>query len=222
VNLGVYVSTLNEEYLIEDTLRWVVEVFPQVEVIDLGSKDMTLGCLHRFDIPVHRHIMPPRITKHHPVHAGTEWTRLKNEYAAKHDWVLFIDGDEVFDKENLLKLKAKLDDGQYTAYRVGWKNLRVQGGTKQTSSTIVVNGAKLYKTSDYEFSRSWPKEVLRPVSGEANKEPKEECDIWCWHGVMLKRTNSIPEDRARDKKRQSKLEQYADLEWEDTQLWPWI
>ena len=222
MSLGVYVSTLNEEVLIEATLRYVVEVFPQVEVIDLGSKDMTLERLKRFNIRVNHHTMPIRTTKHDPINAGTEWTRLKNEYASKHDWVLFIDGDEVFNKENLLKLKAKMEDGKYTAYRVGWKNVREHGGGVQVSEPVI-NGAKLYKTSDYKFVRSWPKEVLRSLRDEVHtKEPKEECDVWCWHGVMLRRTNAIPEDRSRDKKRQGKLEQYANLGWEDSYKWPWI
>jgi glycosyltransferase involved in cell wall biosynthesis len=221
MNLGVYVSTLNEEVLIEDTLRHVVKVFPQVEVIDLGSKDFTIECLLRFDIPVHRHTLPVRRTKHDPVNAGTEWTKLKNEYAAKHDWVLFIDGDEIFDEENLLKLKAKAGDEKYTAYRVGWKNVRKQGEQIQISN-IVVNGAKLYKTSEYTFGRSWPREVLRPIGEVHNKEPKEECDVWCWHGVMLRRSHSVPDSRARDKKRQGKLVEYSKLEWEDTNKWPWL
>jgi glycosyltransferase involved in cell wall biosynthesis len=221
MNLGVYVSTLNEEVFIEHTLRDVVKVFPQVEVIDLGSKDTTLECLRKFDIPVNRHTMPVRKTKHHPIHAGSEWTRLKNEYAAKHDWVLFIDGDEIFNEENLLKLKAKVDDGKYTAYRVGWKNIREHGTGIQTSN-MIVNGCKLYKTSDYKFHRSWPREVLRSMSEEHTKQPKEECDVWCWHGVMMLRSHSIPERRGRRQKREVKLGRYSNLEWEDAHKWPWM
>jgi glycosyltransferase involved in cell wall biosynthesis len=223
-DLGVYVSTLNEEVLIESTLRYVVEVFPQVEVIDLGSKDRTLARANQFGIPVNHHVMPKRITKHHPVHAGAEWTRLKNEYTAKHDWVFFIDGDEVFNKENLLKMKAKIEEGSYAAYRIGWKNLREHNGGVQESS-ILVNGPKLFKTSDYKYLRSYPAEVLAStVEGLLipNTEPKGECDVWCWHGVLLNRTSSIPEASNRMKKRQHKAARYDKaLDWHDIPKWPW-
>ncbi len=221
MNLGVYISTLNEEVLIEDTLSRVVEVFPQVEVIDLGSTDLTLECLRRFDIPIHQHTMPSPRYKRDSINAGTEWTRLKNYYANKHDWVFFIDGDEIYNEENLLKVKMKLETGSHTAYRVGWKNVR-KAGTQIQQSSIVVNGPKLYKTSDYEFYRAWPKEVLQSRVQVHNKEPKEDCDIWCWHGVLLERTHSISEMSARIKKRVGKAGQYNTLDWEDLYGFPWV
>jgi glycosyltransferase involved in cell wall biosynthesis len=222
VSLGVYVVTLNEENLIEDTLKHVVKVFPQVEVIDLGSNDRTLKCLDRFDIPINQHVLPVKRYKHDPINPSTAYTIIKNQYADKHDWVFFIDGDEIFNEENLLKLKAKVDDGKYTAYRVGWKNIR-EHGTRIQVSNMIVNGCKLYKTSDYKFHRGWPREVLRPMSEEDTKQPKEECDIWCWHGVLLQRSNSIPEKRGREKKRNSKAALYeASLTWKDTNKWPWM
>jgi glycosyltransferase involved in cell wall biosynthesis len=220
--LGVYVSTLNEEFFIEDTLRDVVKVFPQVEVIDLGSTDFTLECLNRFGIPVHRHTMPVKKYKHDPNNAGQEWTNLKNHYAAKHDWVLFIDGDEIYNDENLLKMKELAGDETFTAYRVGWKTMReTPDGGLQVAKTII-NGTKLYKTSDYKFHRGWPNEVLKAKRGAHNKQPKGDCDVWCWHGVLFPRTNSIPEARQRRKKRIGKLANYETLEWEDSHKWPWM
>jgi glycosyltransferase involved in cell wall biosynthesis len=221
MNLGVYVSTLNEEFFIEDTLRDVVKVFPQVEVIDLGSTDMTLGCLNRFDIPVHQHTMPVKKYKHDPHGPGQEWTALKNMYARKHDWVLFIDGDEIYNEENLLKLKALAGNETFTAYRVGWKTMREAADGFQVAETVV-NGAKLYKSSDYKFQRGWPNEVLKAVYGPHNKQPKEECDVWCWHGVLFPRTASVPEATSRRKKRAGKEIEYENLEWEESTRWPWM
>lgn len=221
MELGVYISTFNEELFIEDTLRDVVKVFPQVEVIDLGSKDCTLMYLNQFDIPVHRHVMPKKQWKHDPNTPGQEWTRLKNHYAAKHDWVFFIDGDEIYNEENLLKMKANIESRRYTAYRCGWKVLQDTPNALLQSNTII-NGVKLYKTLEYQWRRGWPNEVLKPVGETHNKEPKEECDVWCWHGVLLPRTNSVEEDRPRVKKRQRKLVEYETLEWKEVHRWPWM
>ncbi len=220
MNLGVYVSTMNEESFIEDTMRDVVKVFPQVEVIDLGSTDMTLECLHRFNVPVHQHTLPVKKYKHDPLGPGQEWTALKNLYASKHDWVLFIDGDEIYNEENLLKLKALAGDETFTAWRVGWKTMReTPAGGFQVAKTII-NGAKLYKSSDYRFHRGWPNEVLKPV-GTDKKQPKEDCDVWCWHGVLFPRTSTVPEHGQRKKKRLGKEVEYENLEWEGSTKWPW-
>jgi len=165
--------------------------------------------------------MPEKKWKHDPNTPGQEWTRLKNYYASKHDWAFFIDGDEIYNEENLLKVKTKIESGRYTAYRCGWKNIREGGPKGLQQSNMIVNGPKIYKTSDYAFSRGWPNEVLRPAKGKYNKEPEKECNVWCWHGVLMPRTNSIEEDRARVKKRQGKLKEYETLEWEDVYKWPW-
>ncbi len=220
MELGVYVSTLNEESFIEDTMKNVVKVFPQVEVIDLGSTDMTLERLLQFKVPVNRHKMPVKRYKHDPVNAGAEWTALKNLYASKHDWVLFIDGDEIYNEENLLKLKALAGDETFTAYRVGWKTMRETADGFQVAKTIV-NGAKLYKSSDWMFKRGWPKEVQKARHDSATKQPKEDCDIWCWHAVLFPRTATVPEATVRRKKRQGKEAEYETLEWEESTKWPW-
>ena len=221
MNLGVYVSTLNEESFIEDTMRDVVKVFPQVQVIDLGSTDMTLECLFRFKVPIHHHKLPVKKYKHDPHGPGQEWTVLKNLYASKHDWVIFIDGDEIYNEENLLKLKKLAGDETFTSYRVGWKTMRETPAGGLEVAKTVVNGAKLYKSSDWRFHRAWPKEVLKATHALSTKQPKEDCDIWCWHGVLFPRTNSVPEAPQRKKKRVGKIAQYEGLEWEDSIKWPW-
>lgn len=221
MNLGVYISTFNEDILIAETIKHVHEVFPQVEVIDLGSMDRTLMLVAPYNISVNRHVMPVKKSKHDPHGSGQEWTKLKNQYAAKHDWVFFIDGDEIFNVENLRKIKALLENPAYTAYRVGWKNIKDEDGVPMISN-MIVNGAKIYKTSDYSFRRGWPNEVLQAEEGLDNRQPKEECEVWCWHGVLLVRS-SRQEDTSRRKKRVSKLEQYnRELQWKELRDWPWM
>ncbi len=221
MNLGVYVTTLNEEVLIGPVLEAVLQVFPQVEVIDIGSEDNTLAMVASFNVRVRKHTLPE--AKYKGDHATAQaYTDIKNVYASKHDWVFFIDGDEIYNEENLLKIKEEAASGEYTAYRIGWKTLRKTRKGKQVGNTII-NGPKLYKTSDYEFRRGWPNEVLQHHSEEKdNREPKQECGVWCWHGVLLDRTLSIREHTARKKKRHSKRDLYDEtLVWTDIKEWPW-
>ena len=224
MNLGVYISTLDEDVLIESVLRSVIEVFPQVEVLDLGSIDSTVKIVSKFDVPLHHiKLTAPRNKKDRNI-KGAQWTRIKNEYAAKHDWVFFIDGDEVYDIENLNKMKARFLDREHSRYRVGWKYVREVNGRKQVSDEVFISGAKLYDASLSHFTRAWPREKLHPLKeglGPKNYEPRRFCDVWCWHGVLLQRS-SIREERARRKKREVRANQYnTELEWRNIDTWPW-
>ena len=224
MNLGVYISTLNEDVLIESVLRPVLEVFPQVEVLDLGSRDRTVEIVSKFDVPLHRiRLTSPRNKEDRNI-KGAQWTRIKNEYAAKHDWVFFIDGDEVYDVENLNKMKARFLDREHSRYRVGWKYVREVNGRKQVSDEVFISGAKLYDASMSHFQRAWPREKLHPLEGglgPKNYEPRRFCDVWCWHGVLLQRS-SVREQEARRKKREVRIKQYdTELKWRVVDKWPW-
>lgn len=237
MDLGVYVSTLDEEVFIEACLKNIVKVFPEVEVIDLGSTDQTVDIVRRLGVPVNEHILTPPSSKYAFDGPPQQWTKLKNDYANKHEWILLLDGDEIFDEENLRRLKAKVFDRttdvkkhnipvrEYTAYHIGWRMCRIINGQKQISE-MKPSGTKLYKSSDYSFDRGWPGEVLKrnpKIDNPRNraKDIKEECDVWCWHTVLLQRS-SVPERTARKKKRDERWQYYDEqLSWETVEEWPW-
>ena len=211
MNVGVYISCLNEENLIAACIKPVLEVFPQVEVIDLDSKDSSLSIVKSFDVPLRQY---KNVT-------GADWTDLKNALSLRHDWVLFIDGDEIFPVEQLHRLrKEKLLSGKYDAYRVGWKNLRVKDNKFQVSS-FRVNGAKMWKPKSFYFKRAWPREVLEAVHRGCFKEPKDKTTVWCYHGVLLNRSSNR-EATGRRKKREVKIERYDKEDtWTDIDNLPW-
>ena len=227
MDLGVYVSTLDEDVLIEAALENLVKVFPQVEVIDLGSRDKTIEIVKRLGVPINKHVLPNKTSKNSFDGPPQQWTQLKNDYANKHDWILLLDGDEIFDEDNLRRLKAKAHSEPviYTAYHIGRKMVREVDGQKQVSE-MKPSGTKLYRSADYYFKRGWPGEILKRTVGidnarERNKEPKEHTDVWCWHAVLLNRSSS-PERTARRKKRLERWKFYDEqLEWEDVDKWPW-
>ena len=238
IDLGVYVSTQDEEIFIEACLKNIVKVFPQVEVIDLGSQDKTVEIVRRLGVPVNQHILTAPSSKYSFDGPAQQWTQLKNDYANKHDWILILDGDEIFDEENLLRLKSKVFDRdtdikkhnipirEYTAYHIGWRMCRIVRGQKQISE-MKPSGTKLYKSSNYYFDRGWPGEILKrnPMVDnprERAKDIKEECDVWCWHTVLLQRS-TLPERTARKKKREERQKYYDEqLSWENVEEWPWL
>lgn len=214
---------MDEEVLIASVLHPVLQVFPQTEVIDLGSKDHTLEIIDRFDVGVNKHnvLAINTLSKRPAETIGNEYLRIKNLYANRHDWAFFIDGDEIYNIENLNKIKEKAENTTHTAYRIGWKMVREQGDQKQIAPTKV-NGCKLWKTSEYYHRKAWPKEVLQAKNIDG-KEPKGECDIWCWHGVLLQRSKSVTENRIRLIRRTDKAESYnRELPWENIPEWPWL
>jgi hypothetical protein len=226
MDLGVYISTLDEDVLIEAALKNLIKVFPQTEVIDLGSRDKTVKIVKRLGVPINHHVFTQKTGKNTFDGPPQQWIQLKNDYADKHEWIFLLDGDEIFDEENLLKIKAKAEsNAKYTAYHIGWKMVREVNGQKQVSE-MKPSGSKLYKSSDYRFWRGWPGEILKRNPDVdnfrgRNRDIKEECDVWCWHGVLLNRS-STPERTARKKKKDERWRYYDEqLEWEDVDKWPW-
>lgn len=209
MNLGVYVSSFNEERLIKPCVSSIKQVFPEIEVVDLGSTDSTINKVEEVgDIPIHKYTNV----------SGADWTRLKNEFADKHDWVFFIDGDEIYLKSQLEILKDKIYNGKYHAYRVGWKIIREQDGLFQVSNTKP-NRVKAYYSPGFYFKRAWPKEVLQSINENFVKD--SSIDVWCYHGVLLKRS-SCREPANRRKKRQIKEATYNKiLTWTDIVQPPW-
>jgi glycosyltransferase involved in cell wall biosynthesis len=190
-DLGIYITCSNEENLIVPCVTSVTKVFPDAVVIDLGSTDTTLDLLSKLDVKV---LENGRMS-------GAEFTKMKTEMSALHDWVFWVDGDEIWPEDNLLLLRDRLS--QYSkdldAFRVAWRYLSVIGGAIYCSSPVV-NGPKLYRASMFEFSRSWPREVLRPKTRGRTQAVSKASAQWCWHGKLLKR--SCVDETARRKKRE--------------------
>ncbi len=227
MDLGVYVSTLDEDVFIEATLKNIIKVFPRVEVIDLGSKDKTVEIVKRLGVPINQHVLTPKTGKNTFDGPPQQWTQLKNDYANKHEWIMILDGDEIFDEDHLRRLKANLEsESRYTSYHIGWRMCREVSGVKQVSN-MKPSGTKLYKSSDYYFDRGWPREILKRNPDTLNhkysdRDIKEQCTVWCWHVVLLNRS-STPERTARRKKRTERWGFYdTELEWEDVEKWPWM
>jgi len=207
--LGVQVICLNEENLITPCVDNLKKVFPQVEVIDLGSQDSTLDQLKQLNVPVHIE----RVT-------AEEYIPMKNEYAKKYDWLFTVDGDEVYPIENLELLKSYWLSKKYKAYRISWRNMVYRDGKIYLASPHH-SGPKLYKPGRFQFVGQWPHESV--AGNFRREEPKGYNGVWCWHGKALNRS-SIPEDPLRKKKREefpNELKHKHKVEWEILDRWPW-
>jgi hypothetical protein len=191
MSLGVYVVCKDEENLITPCVTPLLKVFPQVEVIDLGSKDSTLDKLASLGCKVHNR----------PCNAE-EYPHLKNEFANKHEWVFWVDGDEIYPEENLHLVTKFIDSKNHHAYRMTWKNLALKKGQIQIS-TPIIGGTKLYRPIRYFYRRAWPREVLdspKGVNGLGRQQGPTLNGLWCWHGKFLKRSRIVDFDR--EQKRQ--------------------
>ncbi|MHA2374452.1 MAG: glycosyltransferase [Candidatus Thorarchaeota archaeon] len=220
----IYVSTLNEERLIPYTIQSLLNVFPaeQIEVIDIGSKDDTLNRIPS-NVKVNSWKLPSGKGK-----AGAFFTDLKNGYSELQDWVLWVDGDEIYPTSSLLRMKTWVEQAQRgeheaRAVRLYWRILKESEGRIWCSKEYLSAGPKLFNSNFHQFNRAWPREVLiqtnsaSPVVGGK----KDFTGLWFWHGVLLKRSNS-KELTARYKKRQTKQDMYDSvMTWEELPTFPW-
>ena len=221
----IYVTTLNEERLIGYTLEALLKVFvpEQILVIDIGSEDRTLA-----NIPGDIEVVHEILAASEDVTVGRRFTELKAEYSSRQEWVLWVDGDEIYPTSSLLKMKTWLEDAKSgahdrTALRLYWKVLYARDGTLMCSNEYLSAGPKLFNSNHYVFRRAWPKEVLNRwddthQGGESHK--KDFTGVWFWHGVLLDR--SSVKQTGRTKKLNTKRDQYLEhLSWKDMAETPW-
>jgi glycosyltransferase involved in cell wall biosynthesis len=203
MNVGVYITVLDDEYNISACVRNVKKVFPRVEVIDLGSRDSTINKVKDLGVPVHEFKKVD----------GAMFTRIKNEFSEKHDWVVWIDSDEIYLPGCLEDMKAKIRNTKHESIRVSWRLIKEEAGQIYMSNSLLINGCKAYNTNKFRFKRAWPREVLEDLDENVSKEPKHHFNgIWCYHMVLLPRS-SQPENRARERKRKERARIYDELEW---------
>ena len=96
MNLGVYINCRNEDLFIRPCIHAVRKVFPQVKVLDTGSSDDSVKFARQMGVSVYSEEVQ-----------GTEYSEWRNQFLKLHDWVFFIDADEIYPKSSLLRLKEK-------------------------------------------------------------------------------------------------------------------
>jgi glycosyltransferase involved in cell wall biosynthesis len=232
--LGVYIPCLNEEYMITPCVRAIQKVLPQVEVIDLGSRDQTLKRLSKLDVVVHHEEEACRATHARRYHYnGVRYVELKNEYSKKHDWVFWVDGDEIWPEDNLRHLISAWEQHKTepVAIRMAWRDLVVVNNQIYATEPMP-NGPKLFNTNHFYFRGNWPRELLQSVDKKAS-ENKLNIDNrfqhqWCWHGRMLNRSSyySNKHDPVRRAKWQGNVnthfkQYHPTIEWEQLDQFPW-
>lgn len=218
----IYISTLDEDRLIPYTIASLLQVFPpeQIEVIDLGSKDQTLARIPK-DVKTHQVDLPA-------TDVGAFFTELKNEYSRRQEWVLWVDGDEIYPASSLLKVKAWVEGAQagdhdHAGERLYWRILKDNDGQWSCSNEYLSAGPKLFNSNYRGFRRAWPKEVSYRFDKRTPsvRHKSEFNDIWFWHGVLLNRS-SRGEQTGRRKKRQHKEANYNNfMTWSELTAPPW-
>ena len=101
MNLSAVIITRNEGHIIGDTLQSLKGITNDIIIVDSGSTDNTLGICRKFNATV--------------IQTGWEGygpNKNKGIHAAKNDWILNLDADEVIDeilRQSLISLKPSDD-----------------------------------------------------------------------------------------------------------------
>ena len=208
--VGVFVWLKNDEVLVGPCVKAVKEVFPEVEVYDLGSTDDSVSIVESLGVKVHKlGALDPK-----------EYIVAKREIHSGFDYVFNVDADEIYPKDALTFIKGSISDGpaRINGY---WKMLKQVDGDLYVSSPRFT-GEIAWDTRYFELRRVWPNETLMAIGGEAayRRMPQiTDSSIFCWHGVLLNR--SKVRSLAREQKKMRRTEQFKDLSWEKIEHLPW-
>lgn len=215
INVGVYVTLLNDEYLVPHCLKPIIDVFPQVKVLDFGSTDSSCS-----------YVPDSILIKHAPLDA-VSYIQLKNEYSNRHDQVFWIDSDEIYPIAVLKKLKEAISKApdQIPTY---WRNVVVTSELKIYIERPYLRGTAVWNPKCNHLVRAWPNERL--VCSRDNSQLPKDPGLFCWHAVLLNRS-SVKEPASRYKKRVDRhaetvergtLEPVSALPWEDASLGKYV
>jgi hypothetical protein len=214
MDLGVYITAKDDDIYIQDVIAPIIKAFPQAIAVDLGSSDKTVDKIRETGIP---YLIDPCLD-------GRMFTDVMNKYASRHDWVFWVDSDEIYLPEPLEVMKELIERRfndllNVQTIRCGWKTIRAVDNGYEVSTEAKINGHKAYNTSMYELGRAWPREVLR--GPDSLKEYPTPNGVWCYHAVLLNRSTG-PEEAVRAKKRRIKTAEYNRyFEWERVEELPW-
>lgn len=199
MNIGVYVSLYNDEYTIKPCLIRLKKVFPQVKVFDIGSTDNGPSIVRELEIP---------ITFHLESRAANKYIELKRNLSEKHDWVFWIDGDEVYPEPALNLIKDKILANNRDLIYGWWRNLKVINGKLLYTDPPTHKGPIAYKPKELHLHRDWPREKIDRYDGKPRETDNPEFEgIYCWHSVLLNRSSS-PEKKNRMKKRLEREQEF--------------
>lgn len=213
MDLGVYITAKNDEVFIGEVIKPVLRVFPQAVAVDLGSTDNTIEEIKKTGA---------RLEVAY-VDAST-YADMQTELSKRHDWVVWIDSDEIYPISSLERMKELIQirsqpDSPIKTIRTSWKMIRLTEEGYWESNETKVNGHKAHDSKLYYYYRSWPKHVLNGAPDA--KELKEYNGVWCWHAVLLNRS-SQQEESPRYKKRLAKTAMYnAEFTWNRIEGLPW-
>jgi hypothetical protein len=193
-NYEVHVSTCNDELVVGKCLYALTELFGNITVHDFGSTDSTPEEVKKFPV---NYVDVGKL-------APFEYTQYKGSIGAEADKVFWVDSDEVYPLEQLIKIKTVLEIPESLFLCGYWRNLLPEGGE---ATKLMHRGRILWKPSRFVLHRAWPREHL---SGDITKlENKtytrlsENLKVWCYHYVLMQRSNT-PEDRYRAHKRSAR------------------
>lgn len=201
--LKAYATLYNAELMIEPCLRAAMKVFPDIEVIDVGSEDSGPEIAER---------LGARVTKLGRLDA-TEYVFMKEEWSRKSKHVIWIDADEVWPEKSILHTTNALLS--YDLVSGFWRNLEVKDD-KIMCSDYTHRGCVAWNTEKFLIHRSWPREKMKgrdeSISRDKSEYIPEPENAFCWHGVLLN-LSTFPEKKNRWKKRAERSDSFSSLEW---------
>lgn len=112
MDISVVIITKNESHIIEKTLQSLQPEIKDIVVVDSGSTDDTISICKKFNC----HIIET-------TWEGYGANKNKGINAAKNDWILSLDADEIPDEElkkNILQLNAKNDEDVFAFRRLNF------------------------------------------------------------------------------------------------------
>jgi glycosyltransferase involved in cell wall biosynthesis len=200
-NITPVTMVVNEEYWIYNTLYWPLKIFPKVIMLDTGSTDNTIKIASRVSEDVRGNLVV------HCENYGGDANKIGNgrnvlrEMVGTH-WMFLIDGDEIWDEPQLMRLLEKEVPNNIQVCMAGSRNVEDVDGklmqrTHDTANKDIlfapdVRWTKVdYPFEGYGLGDNLPMEVVQYF---------DAADVFLWHVRHTLRSGKNSEAFFRDNK----------------------
>lgn len=154
IPITVVIPTLNEENNLEKCLSKLEKV-GEIVVVDSGSTDKTVEIAKQYSATVKNFIWDGNYPK------KRNWYLLNFE--PKHDWVFFLDADEIVDDRFLSEVEKNIGETTHRAfqlnYDINFRNKKHKFGIRQRKVALVKFGFGFYEKIEEDSWSSLDMEI---------------------------------------------------------------
>jgi glycosyltransferase involved in cell wall biosynthesis len=193
----------DEDRFVEWAIRSAIDFCDEFLVCDHGSRDGTPAILERLACE-----FASKFVIHRCRHSGESHTLIQH-YAGTPAWIFGVDGDEIYDRAGLARMRARLEAGEFDAWWVLFGNVlnvkRLDLAAARAEGHLAPPCRSMTKLYNFAAIDAWDGKIVERLHGGEihfkpgfdaslrlnlhEQAPWKDADFRCLHLCFLERSS---------------------------------